>query len=279
MSIKTILAATALAILLLSCGKRHTTTDILESGKSLTANTVGDKTIYGLACDGCTDSVLVLLPDKGGDPVKYDIIDAFHDGKILGKPKIGDWVGVIRSQEDSMTATMVVDIDELKGIWCYIVMPQMRDFSHMSQKLQRRLMNQMSDSIKETHLIPREYGFWLKSNWIAQSVGYVPAQSALEEESPVVYPPLGYFTTWQMWNGMLIVTSATPTLTKDGKITITNPVNDTCNIDYLKNDSLVLSDRFGSRGYYRKKNVNDVNKKAIKIANALKSQALKQTTE
>ena len=36
---------------------------------------VGDSMIYGLACDGCSDSVLVLLPDSGGDPVYYNILE------------------------------------------------------------------------------------------------------------------------------------------------------------------------------------------------------------
>ena len=30
----------------------------------------GDSTLYGLACDGCTDSVVVFLPYEGGDPVR-----------------------------------------------------------------------------------------------------------------------------------------------------------------------------------------------------------------
>ena len=33
----------------------------------------GDSTRYGLACEGCTDSVLVFLPGTGGDPVTYNI--------------------------------------------------------------------------------------------------------------------------------------------------------------------------------------------------------------
>ena len=279
MRIKTLLAICTLAGLLGACGNQQQAKVDQEHQEDIQTEQHGDKTIYGLACEGCTDSILVLLPDDGRDPVKYDIIDAFHDGKVLGKPKIGDWVGVILSEEDSTSATMVVDLDELKGIWCYIVMPKMIEFNNMGEKLQRRMMNQVADSIKQTYMIPREYGFWLKNQWVAQSVGYVPAQSALEEESPVTYPPLGYFTDWKMWNGMLIITSGTPTLTKDNKTIVINKVNDTCNIDYLKDDSLILSDRDGVRGYYRKNNVNDVNKRAIQIANDLKNKALKETTK
>ena len=30
----------------------------------------GDMTVYGLACEGCSDSVIVLLPNDGRDPVR-----------------------------------------------------------------------------------------------------------------------------------------------------------------------------------------------------------------
>ena len=33
----------------------------------------GDHTVYGLACDGCSDSVIVVLRNEGGDPVRYNI--------------------------------------------------------------------------------------------------------------------------------------------------------------------------------------------------------------
>ena len=173
-------------------------------------------------------------------------------------------------------ADEVVNLDELKGIWCYIVMPQMRDYKKMSKKLQQRMMRDMPDSIKQTYLIPREYGFWLRRQWAAQSVGYVSEQSALEQESPVVYPQLSFFTGWHIWNGQLIVESATPVFSKDNTITTINPRKDTCIIVYLGRDSLVLSDGIDSRSYYRKRSINDVNVKARYIAEKLKKEALKK---
>ncbi len=240
---------------------------------------VGDKTIYGLACEGCSDSVVVLLPNDGSDPITYDIIDARRNRQVLGKIKTGDWIGVVLNEQDSTVADLVVDLDQLKGIWCYIVMPKMRDFDKMSKRLQQRMMANMSDSLKETFLIPREYGFYLKRQWEAQSVGYVRESSSLAEESPVVYPPLGYFVAWHIWNGKLVITSGTPDWSKNNELTITNHVNDTCSIDYLGEDSLVLSDRDGSRSYYRKNDINDVNTKAKAIAEMRSKEALKSTTE
>lgn len=239
----------------------------------------GDKTVYGLACEGCNDSTILLLPNDGSDPIKYDIIDAHNKKRVLGSIHVGDWIGVVLNKYDKHIADEVVNLDELKGIWCYVVMPKMRNYENMSKKLQKRIMKNMPDSVKQTYLVPREYGFWLKRQWTSQSVGYISSQSSLEDESPVVYPQLGYFIGWHIWNGKLVVVSATPVFNKNNTITTTNPRNDTCNIDYLGEDSLVLSDRDGARSYYRKKDIKDVNVKAKRIAAQLKIEALQRAKD
>ena len=73
--------------------------------------------------------------------------------------------------------------------------------------------------------------------------------------------------------------SATPVFNKNNTITTINPRNDTCNIDYLGDDSLVLSDRDGARSYYRKKDIKDVNVKAKRIAAQLKMDALQRAKD
>ena len=235
----------------------------------------GDKTIYGLACEGCSDSTVVLLPNDGSDPVSYDIIDATQNHKVMGKLKVGDWIGLVLNPEDSTVADFVINLDELKGTWCYVVMPKMRDFDKMSEKLQKRMMRDMPDSVKATFMIPREYGFSLKRQWTAQSVGYVKENSL--EESPVVYPKLGYFTAWHIWNGKLVMTSGAPNFSSKSKeISISNIRHDTCDIDYLGNDSLVLSSDGESRSYYRNSDVKNINKKAREIAAQRKEKALKE---
>ena len=183
----------------------------------------------------------------------------------------------LKNQKNKKKADVVVDIDKLAGIWCYIVMPKIRDAGQMSAKAQARMMNNMSDSLKETYLIPREYGFYLKRDWIASSVGYVDDNNALAQESPVEYPPLGFFTAWHLWNGMLVITSGTPSSKNNGQIDVKSLQNDTCSIDYLYGDSLVLSSDGVSRSYYRKENINDVNRRAQTVANELKKKALKET--
>lgn len=279
MRAKILITVTLAAGLLGACSSDKATKDDsniqLESELKIT----GDKTVYGLACEGCNDSTILLLPYDGSDPVKYDIIDATRNHKVRGKIKTGDWICLLTNKSDKHVADFVMDLDQLRGIWCYIVMPKMRDYTKMSKRLQARMMENMSDSMKETFLIPREYGFWLKRQWQAQSVGYVRESSTLAEESPVVYPQLGYYVAWGIWNGKIIIARGIPKFSDTGQVTVTNMVNDTCDVDYLDADSLVLSSDGESRSYYRKNDINDVNKRANAIAAMRSKQALQQATE
>lgn len=281
MNIKAILIVACALLLMAGCGQGDNTNKTVKGQPTDSLRLKGDSTLYGLACEGCTDSVVVFLPNDGSDPVTYNIIEAKRRHQVVGRIKTGDWIGVVLNKKDKHVADIVIDLDQLKGIWCYIVMPKMRDYEHMSKRLQARMMNEMSDSLKETFLIPREYGFWLKRQWEAQSVGYVQETSSLADESPVVYPPLGWFISWHIWNGKFVMTSGQPKYSpKDNTVVgYDHLAYDTCSIDYLDDDSLVLTDRDGSRSYYRKDNINDINKKAKAIAAMRTRQALEQATE
>lgn len=245
--------------------------------KLLTTTMKGDKTVYGLACEGCNDTVIVLLPLDNSDPVTYNILDATRAGNIRGKVSIGDRLALVLDPNDKKKATLVIDLEDLMGIWCYIVMPKLKDFTNMSNREQARKLAAMPDSLKQTYYIPREYGFWVKQNWMAQSVGYIREDPSVADESPVVYPALGYFTAWHIWNGKFIIVSGTPKEDSKGNMTVVNLHNDTCDIAYLDGDSLVLSSDGVSRSYYKKKNIGEVNKKAKKIADQLSKKALEQT--
>ena len=245
--------------------------------KLLTTTMKGDKTVYGLACEGCNDTVIVLLPLDNSDPVTYNILDATRAGNIRGKVSIGDRLALVLDPNDKKKATLVIDLEDLMGIWCYIVMPKLKDFTNMSNREQARKLAAMPDSLKQTYYSPREYGFWVKQNWMAQSVGYIREDPSVADESPVVYPALGYFTAWHIWNGKFIIVSGTPKEDSKGNMTVVNLHNDTCDIAYLDGDSLVLSSDGASRSYYKKKNIGEVNKKAKKIADQLSKKALEQT--
>ena len=47
---------------------------------------------------------------------------------------------IVLNKSDKHVADEVVNLDELKGIWCYVVMPKMRNYENMSKKLQKRIM-------------------------------------------------------------------------------------------------------------------------------------------
>jgi len=247
-----------------ACTSRHKNAN-LKPQTSNVNRLPGDRSVYGLACDGCTDSVLVLLPEDGSDPVKYDIIDAMHAHQVMGRPKVGDWVAVVPNAKDSLTADFVVDIDELKGVWCYLVEPTLRDRGQMNERARRRIEADMPDSLREALFVPREYGFALKRNWEARSIGYVPQVDPLEDESPVEYPPLGYFTEWHLWNGKLVITSGQPQTSQDGVSVVADQRQDTCDIVLLMKDSLVLSSEGQTRGYYRRQSISEENKDSTSV--------------
>ena len=221
----------------------------------------GDSMVYGLSCDGTSDSVVVIWPFTG-DPITLSTIDAKENKRIIGKPEIGDWIGVMLDPEDSTCATMVVNLDELKGTWTYPVMPVMKELQNMSRRAQRRMMAHIDDSIKNNFMIPREYGFTLKRSHNAQAVGRVMRSNSLEDDSPVVYPPVQNYTKWYMLNGNLVLISkegGMPGVTGAKKATYTL---DTLELVSLSNDSLILKNHGNRYGFHRKLNAMEANKEA-----------------
>jgi hypothetical protein len=184
MNVKWIFVSFVFAFLVLSsCNKpKKLPTD--EDAINTEQNAKGDSTVYGLACDGTNDSVIVFLPNSGGDPITYDIVGAMQNHRVIGKPQIGDWVGLIINPKDTTEADMVIDLDELKGTWTYPVMPTMKDERMMSQRARKRMKGPMPDSLMQTLMVPREYGFTLKREHQASPVGMIRRATTLEDDSP-----------------------------------------------------------------------------------------------
>ena len=208
--------------------------------------------MYGLACDGCTDSILVLLPFTGGDPDTFDIINAHHDHHIYGRPHIGDELAVILNPEDKQEAVMVVNIERLRGKWCYQVMPTFRNIDKMPERIQKRMLQRIPDSVKQTLMTPREYGFQLKRGYTAQSFGGM-RQTTTDNMSPVEYPKVRRYREWRLFNGRLILITDSVRLA-DGKKGL--PERDTVDIIQLRRDTLVLKFSDHEQGYYRKNEDN-----------------------
>lgn len=277
---KAIFAAWGLVALMAACVQKETEKPLPEPTSEGKLNREqlleGDSTIYGLACEGCNDSVVILLPGDGSDPVTYNIIDAHRHNRVMGRLKVGDWIGLIRNPTDSTVADFVLNLDELKGTWCYVVMPKWRDATNMTPQAQAILEESMPDSVKKEFFVPREYGFSLKRQWTAQSVGYV-RKSPLEDQSPVVYPRLLYFTEWHILNCRLVMTSREYQKKDDSEeMELAGYRNDTCDVVFLSGDSLVLASDGESRGYYRRTNVADINKEARQKAAEQQKRALQE---
>lgn len=277
---KAIFAAWGLVALMAACVQKESEKPLPEPTSEGKLNREqlleGDSTIYGLACEGCNDSVVILLPGDGSDPVTYNIIDAHRHNRVMGRLKVGDWIGLMRNPADSTVADFVLNLDELKGTWCYVVMPKWRDATNMTPQAQAILEESMPDSVKKEFFVPREYGFSLKRQWTAQSVGYV-RKSPLEDQSPVVYPRLLYFTEWHILNCRLVMTSREYQKKDDSEeMELAGYRNDTCDVVFLSGDSLVLASDGESRGYYRRNNVADINKEARKKAAEQQKRALQE---
>lgn len=226
-----------------------------------------DSMVYGLTCDGTNDSVVVLYLFSGEDPIVYDIQVAKAQGRIIGQPKIGDWIGVLPNPADTTEALMVVDLDQLKGTWTYSVKPVWKDSTKMSRKALRRKMAEVPDSLREAYMVPREYGFTLKRSSKATPVGYVMRSSSLEDDSPVEYPEVKNYTGWKCRNGRLVLTRVIGGLSFASNDADKQEVKDTFDMLLLTDDSLVLADKTGAVvHFHRQVDAFKANEKASKAA-------------
>lgn len=259
----------------MSQGKETTTYGQFETRHQLSKPAKGDRAIYGLACLGCSDTALVLLPNGGGDPVRYNILDATRNHQVFGDIEVGDWVCVMPCEEkdEKNRADMVIDLDQLKATWTYPVMPKLREVSHLSKRQQARILANMPDSIVETYMVPRQYGFTLKRMSEAVAVGRVMIN--VDDDSPVEYPAVPQYTEWHAYNGKLILVQGRREL--EDVVINEKTKRDTFTFVYMKGDSLALSDREGRiQGFHRSLNAMKANAKAHAAAEKLNSKMKKE---
>lgn len=266
MRISLYLILSILTIILSGCHKKDSVSEGAKSSiYDIEVEIKGDSMLYGLTCDGSTDSVVVIWPFSG-DPITLNCIEAKQRHRIIGKPEIGDWIGIMRSTEDSLEATMVINLDQLKGTWTYPVMPVMKELQSMSRRAQRRMLADMPDSIKKTFFVPREYGFTLKRSNQAQSVGRVMRSNTLEDDSPVIYPEVKNYCRWYMLNGRLILVSAKRPAKAENETVAEKPIvtMDTLDFVHLDEDSLIMTLYGQKYGFHRKNNSLEANANAAK---------------
>lgn len=210
----------------------------------------GDSMLYGLACEGCTDSVVVLLPTDDSDPVTYNIIEAMRNRKVFGHPKIGDQIAIMVNKDNKKKADFLIDLDELKGTWVYQVMPKLRK-RPVTPGMPKPQPNPEQDSMMQTLMVPMEQGFKIKKQNMMDPVGLHFEQTSLTGESPVFYPQVKYYKEWHMLNGKLVLTEGTIEI-GNKKRKKAKPERDTVEIVLLMKDSLQLKFKDGIKAYYRK---------------------------
>lgn len=252
MNIKKILPIVLVALILLAAcgggknnGKNGGNVEVVKD-----VRLPGDFTVYGLACDGCTDSVLVLLPSDDSDPVTYNIISAMRSHKVFGRPRIGDQMAVVVNKDNKHVADIVIDLDELKGEWVYLAQPRLRKRGPLGGMKMKP--SPESDSLMQTLMVPREQGFKLKKQYMMQPVGLQYAMSVGAGDSPVEYPQVKYYTEWNVLNGKLVFTEGTIEF-GNRKRKKARPMRDTVDIVLMMKDSLQLRFKDGIKSYYRKK--------------------------
>lgn len=213
----------------------------------------GDSTLYGLACDGCTDSVLVFLSGQGGNPVNYDIIEASKNRKVIGRPQVGDWVCLIVNGKDKKKADLVINLDQLKGTWVNLEKPWLRkrldapSLGNMDAETKHRI-----DSMIKIQLKPVEIGFALRRHYAARPVGMEYSRNK-NQNNPVVYPTPKFYTEWHIFNGKLVLTEGALRMGNQRKVK-TKYNSDTVDIVMMLRDSLRIRYKDGKeKGFYRKK--------------------------
>lgn len=236
------------ALVAAGCGGKKSGSDNVEVVKDV--RLPGDSTFYGLACDGCTDSVLVVLPSDDGDPVTFSIIEAMRSRKVFGKPKIGDMMAVVVNKADRRKADMVIDLEELKGTWVYQVMPTMRKRMPGAPVAMPK-PDPQRDSMMQALMVPKEQGFKIKKQYTMEPVGLQFAKTSLSGDSPVEYPQVKYYKEWNILNGRLVLTEGTIEL-GNKKRKKARPQRDTVDIELMMKDSLRLKFKNGVKAYYRK---------------------------
>lgn len=248
---KKIISLLIVLMLIAACGQKPSLKGVQNEAINMQQNEPGDSTIYGLACDGCTDSILILLPYTGGDPDTFDIINAHETHQIYGRLRIGDDLAVVLNPEDKNEALMIINLERLKGQWCYMVTPTLKRIDKMPPKMQRRMLERIPDSVKERLMQPREYGFRIKQGHAVQAIGSVRRGASTDNMSPVEYPRQRRYREWKIYNGKLILKTDSirlPNTTKRGA-----PEYDTAVIKQLRRDTLVLQFKDHEQTYYRKK--------------------------
>ena len=242
---------TAATVILTACGhKQAPPRDDAALSISLQKTIPGDSTRYGLACDGCNDTLVVFLrlPYDGTDPDTLHILNAVKKRRIMGKIHIGDKLAIMRSEKDSTVADLVIVTEQMLGQWRRQIYPTLHQRADMEGNTERQKIAQLPDSIKALLEIPKEYGLDIKHDNMMFVHGAYTKNVTSDEESPVEYPKAEFFNEWKIFNGRFVMMRCEADSTGTMQVLTT----DTADVELLEADSLMLRFKDGVRSYYRK---------------------------
>ena len=172
--------------------------------------------------------------------------------RVIGKPTVGSWTAVLVNPMDSTVADLVINLDELKGTWVNMVMPERRNQSVADSIGRADASTQMRarmDSVIQLHMKPVEMGFALKRHYKAETVGLREIfRTNNDPESPIMYPTPKRYSEWHIFNGKLVLTNSPDTIHDQSA----KAKNDTAEFILLTPDTLVLRFANGKKGYRRK---------------------------
>jgi hypothetical protein len=240
---------------MVACGGQQTETTVTAEAIIDDSVENSDSAIYGLVCDGTNDTLLVVLTDISADPDTFNILDVSRRHNVYGRLLIGDRVAVVLTENGAQETESrdrrverVVDIDQLKAMWAYLVTPTLRQRADVSKKMEKEFLERVPASLLQRLLQPREYGFELKNDGAARPIGMVHRGNTSDQQSPVVYPELKRYREWALSNGRLVLSETR--MDSLGQRQVIN--SDTADLVLLMRDSLVLRFADGEQSYYRK---------------------------
>lgn len=237
------------SLLTMACGGQQEKTDNEAQENDTVALVLeGDSTIYGLVCEGSTDTLLIFLSnDKvGEDPDTLNILNATRKRTIFGHLKTGDDVAVVRNGKDSTVADIVISMKNLRSTWCLQVLPTLHLHADMDGKTEKQMIDNLPDSIRQQLTVPREYVLGLGNDHSAYLRSAVTENRQQEEESVVAYPKMKHYGMWYLYNGKLLLTQVQ--LDTLGNVV---PIGiDTAQFVMMNRDTLILKFNDGTKHFY-----------------------------
>lgn len=206
--------------------------------------TVGQgRGISALVCEGTNDTILIYLtmPYDGSDPDTLNVLKASKNHRVFGQPNVGDNVVVVRSEQDSMVADVVIVTEDLMGRWSYEVYPTLRLQAGMSADT-----SLLPDTIKQLLQVSSEYSIDFKKDYSMLAFG--GARRTMAEESPVEYPAMKRYTEWRIVDDQLLLYVSAVDSTGEANIVGV----DTARFVTLLSDTLVLDINGEEQGFGKK---------------------------